>query len=106
VQEPDNHEPALAGLALRLFWMLFGHGIVFTSLVIIVVDELAYPAILDGVVWLTVVLMIAARRVDITRWRGTTASGEPATLAHWRRYSLALVGVTSAVFLVAHALGR
>jgi hypothetical protein len=41
-----------------------------------------FPSVLDGVVWLTVALTILARRIDITRWAGKTASGEPATLAH------------------------
>lgn len=105
MQEPNTHEPAQAGFALRLFWMMFGHAIVFTSLAVIVVDELAFPAILDAIVWLTVALMIVVRRVDITRG-GTTATGEPATLAHWRDYAVTLVGVAGVASVFAHALGR
>jgi hypothetical protein len=52
------------------------------------------------------VLTIAARRVDITRWQGTTASGEPATLAHWRRYAATVVLVAAAACVVAHMVGR
>ena len=48
---------------------------------------------------------IAARRVDITRWAGKTASGEPATLAHWRRYAVTVVFVTAIASVVAHAIG-
>ena len=104
MSELNTPEPAEAGSALRLFWMLFGHAIVFTSLGIIIVTELAFPSVLDGVVWITVVLMIVARRIDITRWQGTTALGEPATLDHWRGYSVTLVWITTAGFAIAHTL--
>lgn len=80
--------------------------IVFGSLAIIVVDELAFPAIPDAVVWLTVALMIVARRVDITRGQGTTATGEPATLAHWRNYAVTVVCVAGVASVFAHAFGR
>jgi hypothetical protein len=105
VQEPNIQAPAQAGVALRLFWMMLGHAIVFASLAIIAIDELGFPTILDGIVWLTVALMIVARRVDITRWRGTTADGEPATLAHWRVYTLTLVAVVGAASVLAHMVG-
>ena len=99
-------EPALAGVPLRLFWMLFGHAIVFLSLGIIMVDELAFPSILDGVIWITVVLMIVARRIDIVRCRGTTASGEPATLTHWRDYTRNLFFIAVIASVIVHMLAR
>jgi hypothetical protein len=109
VQEQNNPEPARAGMvgfALRLFWMLLGYMIVFASLGMIVVNEPGFPSILDGLVWLTVALMIVARRVEITRWQGTTATGEPATLADWRDYARTVVLVTAVAAAIAHMLGR
>ncbi|MDC0721314.1 hypothetical protein [Nannocystis bainbridge] len=103
LKTPD-HAPAPAGCALRLFWMLVGNAIVYACLATIAFQGLPFPSLLDGVVWITVALTIAARRVDITRWAGTTASGEPATLAHWRRYAVTVVVVTAAVSVLAHAL--
>lgn len=97
--------PAPAGCALRLFWMLVGNAIVYASLAMIAMDGAAFPSALDGVAWVTVVLTILARRVDITRWSGKTASGEPATLAHWRRYALTVILVTAAASAIAHAIG-
>ena len=58
-------------------------------------------SILDGVVWITVALMIVARRLDIIRWQGTTAIGEPATLDHWRSYAVTLVWIATAGFAIA-----
>jgi hypothetical protein len=99
-------EPASASFPLRLFWMLFGHAIVFLSLGIILVDKLAFPSILDGVIWINVVLMIVARRIDIVRYQGTTAIGELATLTHWRSYALNVIWVTAVASAIAHTLGR
>jgi hypothetical protein len=94
------------GFALRLFWMLLGYMIVFTSLGMIFVNAPGFPSPLDGLVWITVALMIGVRRVDITRWRGTTAVGEPATLADWHGYAVTVVSLTAAASAIAHIFGR
>jgi hypothetical protein len=106
VSEPNTPAPAQAGFLLRLFWMLLGHAIVFMSLGTIIVEELAFPSILDGVIWITVALMIVARRVDITRWNGTTSTGEPATLVHWRSYTVTVICIAAAGSALVHVLGR
>lgn len=104
-QNTPDHAPAPAGCALRLFWMLIGNAIVYASLAMIAMNGEGFPSALDGVVWLTVALTIVARRVDITRWAGKTASGEPATLAHWRRYAIAVVSLTALASVLAHVIG-
>lgn len=101
---PEN-APAPAGCLLRLFWMLVGNAIVYASLAMIAMNGAAFPSALDAVIWVTVMLTILARRVDITRWEGKTAGGEPATLAHWRRYAVTVVAVTAAASALAHAIG-
>ncbi|MCY1009581.1 hypothetical protein OV079_29250 [Nannocystis pusilla] len=103
-QNTPDHAPASAGCALRLFWMLIGNAIVYASLATIAMNGEAFPSALDGVVWLTVALTIVARRVDITRWAGKTASGEPATLAHWRRYAITVVALTALASVLAHVI--
>jgi hypothetical protein len=84
--------------------MLAGNAIIYSVLATIALNGLPFPAVLDGVVWITVVLMIWARRVDIVEHQGTTASGEPATLAHWRSHAVMLVLVTAAASVVAHTV--
>jgi hypothetical protein len=107
VQEPNISQdaPSRASVVLRLFWMLLGNAIVFGSLATIIVNELAFPTLLDGVIWLAVALISAARWADITRYHGTTATGEDATPADWRRHTLILVLVTALGSVVAHWLG-
>jgi hypothetical protein len=86
--------------------MLVGNAIVYGSLAYVALNELAFPGVLDLVVWLTVVLAIVARRLDITRWQGTTAIGEPATLEHWRRYAAMVILAAAAGSILAHMVGR
>jgi hypothetical protein len=106
VQEPNTPTPAQAGIALRLFWMIGGNAIVFGSLATIVVNEIPFPSLLDGLAWLAVAMTIVARFIDITRRQGTTADGEPATLADWRRHTAILVLAAAVGTVVAHMLGR
>ncbi|PCC69443.1 hypothetical protein SAMN02745121_09199 [Nannocystis exedens] len=85
--------------------MLIGNAIVYASLAVISMNGEEFPSVLDGVVWLTVALTIVARRVDIMRWAGKTASGEPATLEHWRRYAMTVVLLTALASVLAHGIG-
>lgn len=105
--QPVNPDPAPApaGCLLRLFWMFLGNAVVYASLAVIATRGAPFPSALDAVVWLAVALTIAARRLDITRWQGKTASGEAATLAHWRRHAVIVVAVTAAASVIAHAIG-
>ncbi|MCY0993098.1 hypothetical protein OV203_38515 [Nannocystis sp. ILAH1] len=103
-QNPDN-APSPVGCLLRIFWMFVSNAIVYGSLAGIVMHGAAFPSILDFVIWSTVVFTILARRVDITRWGGKTAQGEPATLIHWRRHAVIVVIVTIVASVIAHAIG-
>lgn len=102
--QPSHAPPSGTGCLLRLFWMLLGNAIVYGSLAMIAMNREPFPSLLDAVAWITVALILLARRVDITRHHGTTASGDPATLAHWRRYAVAVVVLTALASLVAHAI--
>ena len=85
--------------------MIVGNAAIYASLATIAMKGHAFPSVLDGVVWVTVALILVARRLDITRWHGKTAAGEPATLAHWQRYAVTVVMVTAAASALAHAIG-
>jgi len=85
--------------------MFVGNAAVYASLAVIAMGDAEFPSSLDAVVWVAVALTLGARWLDITRWEGKTASGEPATLAHWRRYAVVVVGLTAVASVVAHAIG-
>lgn len=105
--QPDtrNAPPAPTGCLLRLFWMFVANAVVYASMAMIAMKGAGFPSHYDLVIWATVALSITARRIDITRWSGQTASGEPATLDHWRRYAVTVVAVTAVGSALAHAIG-
>ncbi|MBA3549853.1 MAG: hypothetical protein H0T76_25520 [Nannocystis sp.] len=82
--------------------MIVGNGALYLSLVTLAVSRAPLPSYLDVIAGLAVVLMIGARRVDITHFQGRTVSDEQATLAHWRRYSLSVTAIAALAWLLAH----
>lgn len=61
--------------------------------------------IADLLFWIVVGALIGSRYVDIVRYQGKTADGEPATTAHLKRYVVVLLGTATVVWAVARALG-
>jgi len=94
--------PAPAGCLLRLLWMFVGHGALYLALGTIAATRAPLPSYLDGIAGASIVLILGLRYLDITRFAGSTAQGEPATLADWRRHAVWLIGVTIPIWLLAH----
>ena len=91
----------LAALILRVFWMFLGNTILGVCLLMIAQRESAFSH-LDLVYGIVLLLLVAARYVDIARYKGVTAYGDPATPAHWRRYTIALLLLAGGGWLAAH----
>jgi len=94
--------PTPAGCLLRMVWMLVGNGALYLSLVLIAANKAPLPSSLDAIAALAVLVMLVARRVDITRFGGRTVQDEPATLAHWRRYAMKLTAIAGVSWALAH----
>ena len=75
-------------------------------LFLIISKQFAFLTWPDPVCMVVLVAMIVLRYVDITRFGGGTASGEPATLKHWRSYSGLVVAFGALSWLGAHILAR
>ncbi len=105
MQSTPELDRTATGVLLRVFWRVVGNLVVYVAWVTIVLTTAPLPSLLDAVVWLTVLLMLIARRVDIVRYSGRTMDGEPATLEDWRRYVAVLVGATVVGEVIAHQLG-
>jgi multisubunit Na+/H+ antiporter MnhE subunit len=84
--------------------MILGNAVLYLSAVFIVIHHGSFsPA--DVVFGAVVASCVGLRYLDIKYLKGETASGEPATLAHWRRYSLLLGAFALALWGVAHVIG-
>ena len=102
-QEPVPQISA-PGCLVRLFWMGAGNIILFLCLTYIFHNRVCGLVLVDLGYWLTVVAMIVVRWVDIRFYHGDTATGEPATLFLWRKYSVRLVIIALVAWIVIHLL--
>jgi len=103
---PRTGNTPLRGAACCVFfWMLAGNAILAISAFLIAQHHSSFLTAADGFYWTTVACLLLARYVDIRYLVGLTADGEPATMAHWRRYAVILVVVAIALWVAVHAVG-
>jgi len=95
---------SIFSLIVRIFWMLFGNVILIVSMVLIFQrkDWMFHTA--DVVFWGTVAALVLARYLDIKLWRGLTATGSPASMAHWRKYVVILLVCSTAAWVILHII--
>jgi hypothetical protein len=91
-----------AGLLTRLFWMLLGNAILLISGVSILQYQDRGFHTADVIFWITTAVLIVVRYFDVKLWDGATCTGNPATMAHWRRYAVILLGCAGAIWAVLH----
>lgn len=101
---PNVPPIAASGCLLRLVWSIGGSATIYLVLATIGATRPPLPSSLDFVVGVTLVLMLAARWLDITRYNGRTFGDEPASLRHWYRYAVLLVSSTLAAWSLAHLI--
>lgn len=105
---PENRPPpaptSALGLILRLTWMAYG-SLALPLLAVLIVQGGDFSA-LDVAFWALVGALVWVRYIDVTRFGGLTAEGEPASLQDWRRYTGYLFGASSFLWVVTLALRR
>jgi hypothetical protein len=98
------HDPGskvqASGCLLRLIWIALGHILlVFISTKIYAAQSFSS---FDLAYWATVAAILGARHQDIHRFQGATASGEPATPEHFRRYAFGVAAAAAVLWVLAH----
>ena len=95
-----------SGCLIRSLWMFGGNGLL-AYLIFYVTHNPSRSAVITGFVYAgTVIAMIVVRYVDIRFLNGETAAGEPATIAHWRKYSTVLIVVALVLWIAACVIAR
>ena len=89
-QTTDKQRGVLAILA-RIFWMFLGNFALMICAVTILIGEGGSTRIPDIIFWCVVPAMIIVRFLDIKFLDGQTVTDKPATLVHWRKYTILLV---------------
>jgi hypothetical protein len=95
------------GAILRLWWMFLGNAVfLFSGLSIAVGGRGWRLSLVDVTFWAATVSLLVARFLDISWYRGSTSTGEPTTMAHWRRYAVLLLVISVALWVGAHFVSR
>jgi hypothetical protein len=94
------------GLICRLFWFFIGNIILFILAAKIALLGSNHFNIFDIFYWITVLGLIISRYIDIRYCKGETASSEPATMAHWKRYSVFAVSICTGLWIFSHIISH
>lgn len=98
--KPESSSGCLS-IVVRLTWIFGVSLLVFGAIFII---QRNAPGLPDTFFWLVALGLILARYVDIRYLKGETADNKPATLKHWRRYSLILLIGAGLLYILAKIL--
>jgi hypothetical protein len=100
-----NKQAASAVLG-RLFWMMVGPFILGIFAISITERRDGWFSPLDGLYFVVLGGILLGRWLEFRSGRPLTATGEPATVAHLRRYALVLSLLGVAVWVVANLVGN
>lgn len=93
----------MSGCLVRVLWMLVANAALLVCLKFIQSNHGSLLSWADAIFWAVAALGVGLRYVDVKKLQGRTATGKPATLSDWRRYSLILLGICAVAWLAAHA---
>lgn len=89
---------------LRVYWMAIGNLALLTAAGLISKQPVWTVTLLDGVYLLIVASLFLARYVDIKRFGGETANGEPASQQHLVRYGAGLAAASAGLWGLVQAV--
>ena len=99
VKESQTESMGFLPLLLRLIWMGFGYVALFLCWAL--VAKGTAPVVMDIIFFVVAIGLIVVRYVDITKFKGQTSEGKPATLAHWRRYAVLMTVISAGLWVLA-----
>jgi len=98
-QSRSEPSPSLGVLA-RLYWMAIGPIATILVVLAIIMKSFKNTIPTSLIYWSLVLSIILIRYLDIRYFKGETADGEPATLKHWKKFSIVGVIVYCAIWLI------
>lgn len=85
----------------RIYWMALGNLLLVAGALTVLTSEPGL-GLADLLFALAALSLIGVRWLDITRFDGRTADGDPATPKHLHRYAVGVALVSALVWAVAH----
>lgn len=100
--KPESSGGCLS-ILVRLTWIFGASLLVFCA---IFIAQGKAPGLADTIFLLITLGLILARYVDIRYLKGETADNQPATLKHWRRYSVIVLVVAGFLYALARIVAN
>jgi hypothetical protein len=101
--QPIDKQKGILAILTRPFWMFLGNFALMICATHILIGEGGSSRTTDIIFWSAVTAMIIVRFLDIKYLDGQTATGEPATLAHWVKYAVVLIIISAILWSAVHA---
>lgn len=92
-----------SGCYVRLLWLAASVGVIVLGAALYRGGYGAASTV-SLAYWGVVALAIGGRYVEIRKLHGSTLEGKPATLAHWRRFSVRMLAFSIALWAMAITL--
>lgn len=96
--QPASQNSSFTGFVLRLYWMLVGHIAIFSAALFIATQKDLRSILIYIFYFLLPATSVACRYLDIRFFKGQTSEGEPATMKHWRRFSIVVIIYSAAIW--------
>jgi hypothetical protein len=96
----SNFTP-LGAFFARIYWMAIGLLVLLSLGMAIAVGGFKSISLLHILYWCTAASLIIVRYIDIRKFAGETVDGQPATMQHWKRYSLTVVAGCAVLWALA-----
>lgn len=103
--QPDESN-RFSVLGARVTWMALGPMVAMLAAVGIISHGRGWVTYVDAIFAVAVALTLFGRWFEMRFGNAMTASGEPATWGHFRRYVMALIPVAAAAWVAANVLGN
>jgi uncharacterized membrane protein len=100
--QTNDKQAGLCAILARPFWMFFGNFVLLISAAYIFMGENKQSHISDIFFWGSFIALIVVRFLDIKFLNGQTAEGKPATIKHWRNYTILLGTISVVIWSAAH----
>lgn len=98
--QPRTEPSPSLGVLVRLYWMAVGPIGIILIVIAALMKSLKNNILISLIYWGFVLSVILIRYLDIRYLKGETADGEPATLKHWKKFSIMGSIIYCAIWLV------
>jgi len=100
ISPSTGKETPLSGCLVRILWGLVGNFVLAICLILLFTKRSSFTV--DIIYWVTVILMLISRYIDIKKFQGITLEGKEASIHDWKKYRIFLLSISSFLWVAVH----